>query len=97
MSTIMFANVELDSVSFGFGVVSLLSSLISIGFGTGLMYVLGDVAGDTLKVRPIPDQPRPRVTWFFLRKSEHVTRFSLSLHSRFHRYAYSYINPTIQL
>ncbi|CAE6529223.1 unnamed protein product [Rhizoctonia solani] len=49
MSTIMFADVELDSVSFGFGVVSLLSSLISIGFGTGLMYVLGDVAGDTLK------------------------------------------------
>ncbi|CAE6375858.1 unnamed protein product [Rhizoctonia solani] len=49
MSTIMFADVELDAVSFGFGVVSLLSSLISIGFGTGLMYVLGDVAGDTLK------------------------------------------------
>ncbi|CAE7217511.1 unnamed protein product, partial [Rhizoctonia solani] len=49
MSTIMFADVELDSVSFGFGVVSLLSSLISIGFGTGLMYVLGDVAGGTLK------------------------------------------------
>ncbi|KAG8762276.1 hypothetical protein FRC11_010135 [Ceratobasidium sp. 423] len=49
MSTIMFANVGLDAVSFGFGVVSLLSSLISIGFGTGLMYVLGDVAGETLK------------------------------------------------
>ncbi|CAE6359857.1 unnamed protein product [Rhizoctonia solani] len=49
MSTIMFADVELDAVSFGFGVVSLLSSLISIGFGTGLMYVLGDVAGETLK------------------------------------------------
>ncbi|CAE6475507.1 unnamed protein product [Rhizoctonia solani] len=49
MSTIMFANVELDAVSFGFGVVSLLSSLISIGFGTGLMYVLGDVSGETLK------------------------------------------------
>ncbi|KAF8683260.1 hypothetical protein RHS04_01980 [Rhizoctonia solani] len=49
MSTIMFADVELDAVAFGFGVVSLLSSLISIGFGTGLMYVLGDVAGETLK------------------------------------------------
>ncbi|KAJ1301771.1 hypothetical protein OPQ81_009000 [Rhizoctonia solani] len=49
MSTIMFADVKLDAVSFGFGVVSLLSSLISIGFGTGLMYVLGDVAGETLK------------------------------------------------
>ncbi|KAG9078992.1 hypothetical protein FRC06_008015 [Ceratobasidium sp. 370] len=44
----MFAGVELDSVTFGFGIVSLLSSLISIGFGTGLMYVLGDVAGETL-------------------------------------------------
>ncbi|KAG8722433.1 hypothetical protein FRC08_002414 [Ceratobasidium sp. 394] len=48
ISTVMFAGVELDSVTFGFGIVSLLSSLISIGFGTGLMYVLGDVAGETL-------------------------------------------------
>ncbi|KAG9098997.1 hypothetical protein FS749_002399 [Ceratobasidium sp. UAMH 11750] len=48
ISTVMFAGVELDSVTFGFGIVSLLSSLISIGFGTGLMYVLGDVAGGTL-------------------------------------------------
>lgn len=48
ISTVMFADVELDKVSFGFGVVSLLSSLISIGFGTGLMYVLGDVDGGTL-------------------------------------------------
>lgn len=46
----MFADVELDEVAFGFGVVSLLSSLIAIGFGTGLMYVLGDVAGETLHV-----------------------------------------------
>ncbi|KAG9119067.1 hypothetical protein FRC07_006092 [Ceratobasidium sp. 392] len=48
ISTVMFAGMELDSVTFGFGIVSLLSSLISIGFGTGLMYVLGDVAGETL-------------------------------------------------
>ncbi|KAH7320380.1 hypothetical protein B0J17DRAFT_296463 [Rhizoctonia solani] len=41
MSTILFADVELDGISFGFGVVSLLSSLISIGFGTGLMSVFG--------------------------------------------------------
>lgn len=52
ISTVMFADVELDRVSFGFGVVSLLSSLISIGFGTGLMYVLGDVDGHTLNVSP---------------------------------------------
>ncbi|KAF8598021.1 hypothetical protein BDV93DRAFT_354731 [Ceratobasidium sp. AG-I] len=44
----MFADVELDRAAFGLGVVSLLSSLISIGFGTGLMYVLGDVEGHTL-------------------------------------------------
>ncbi|QRV97285.1 hypothetical protein RhiJN_25304 [Ceratobasidium sp. AG-Ba] len=48
ISTIVFAGLELDSVTFGFGIVSLLSSLISIGFGTGLMYVLGNVPGSTL-------------------------------------------------
>ncbi|KAG8745515.1 hypothetical protein FRC10_007862 [Ceratobasidium sp. 414] len=57
ISTVMFAGVELDSVTFGFGIVSLLSSLISIGFGTGLMYVLGDVAGETLHVSSTSVRP----------------------------------------
>jgi len=48
MSTVLFANVQLARGPFGFGVVSLLSSLIAIGFGTGLMYVLGDVDGEVL-------------------------------------------------
>ena len=50
-STILFGNFNIIGRSvFALGVVSLLSSLISIGFGVGLTYVLGDVQGPTLHV-----------------------------------------------
>lgn len=49
-TTIIFSEFELSAPTFAFGIISLLSSLMSIGFGVGLIYVLGDVRGDTLKV-----------------------------------------------
>lgn len=52
VSTILCSNVPLSDDAFAFGIVSLLSSLISIGFGVGLIYVLGDVRGRTLNVSP---------------------------------------------
>ena len=49
-TTILFSEFEQSAASFAFGLVSLLSSLMAIGFGVGLIYVLGDVHGDTLQV-----------------------------------------------
>jgi len=50
ISTILFANFSIDPAAFALGVTSLLSSLIAIGFGVGLIYVLGDVKGFRLHV-----------------------------------------------
>ncbi|KAI5118396.1 hypothetical protein M0805_007530 [Coniferiporia weirii] len=50
VSTIVFADFPLTSASFTLGIISLLSSLISIGFGVGMIYVLGDVQGGTLRM-----------------------------------------------
>lgn len=87
ISTVMFADVELDRVSFGFGVVSLLSSLISIGFGTGLMYVLGDVNGRTLGVSDPKTKPLDPQANYAFRKSANVTQSCLYSHSPSHKYA----------
>lgn len=51
VSTVVCSSLPLSGVAFALGVVALLSSLISIGFGTGLIYVLGDVPGESLQVR----------------------------------------------
>ncbi|KAF8894603.1 hypothetical protein BD779DRAFT_851725 [Infundibulicybe gibba] len=48
ISTVIFSGLSLSNKAFTFGVVALLSSLISIGFGVGLIYVLGDVSGPRL-------------------------------------------------
>jgi hypothetical protein len=53
-TTILFSDFEMDAAAFAFGIISLLSSLMATGFGVGLMYVLGDVDGHTLKVRTPP-------------------------------------------
>jgi len=47
----VFANYVLSRASFALGIISLLSSLIVIGFGVGLSYVLADVSGNVLMVR----------------------------------------------
>jgi len=49
VSTVVCSSIPLSAVAFALGIVSLLSSLTSIGFGTGLIYVLGDVRGETLQ------------------------------------------------
>lgn len=51
ISTILSSELSLSHEAFAFGIVSLLSSLTSIGFGVGLIYVLGDVRGVILNVR----------------------------------------------
>ena len=51
MSTILFSSLTISNAAFALGVISLLSSLIAIGFGVGLTYVLGDVPGRSLHVR----------------------------------------------
>ena len=51
MSTILFSTYTVSNTTFALGVISLLSSLIAIGFGVGLTYVLGDVPGSRLHVR----------------------------------------------
>ena len=51
ISTILFSSFTISSVAFALGVISLLSSLMAIGFGVGLTYVLGDVPGLRLHVR----------------------------------------------
>ena len=51
MSTILFSSFPISNAAFTLGVMSLLSSLIAIGFGVGLTYVLGDVPGSRLHVR----------------------------------------------
>ncbi|EJD07246.1 uncharacterized protein FOMMEDRAFT_24671 [Fomitiporia mediterranea MF3/22] len=48
LSTIVFADFPLSRASFTLGIISLLSSLIAIGFGVGLIYVLGDVHGSSI-------------------------------------------------
>jgi len=48
-STIVFSGTTLSRGSFALGIISLLSSLISIGVGAGMAYVLGDVPGVTLR------------------------------------------------
>lgn len=50
ISTILFASFSIGPVAFALGITSLLSSLIAIGFGVGLIYVLGDVKGFRLHV-----------------------------------------------
>ncbi|TFK42594.1 hypothetical protein BDQ12DRAFT_757564 [Crucibulum laeve] len=50
ISTVLFADYPIASSAFALGIVSLLSSLISIGFGVGLIYVLGDVDGRRLHI-----------------------------------------------
>ena len=47
-STILFSNLQLSRIPLALGLASLLSSLVSIGFGVGHIYVLGDVKGTTL-------------------------------------------------
>jgi len=49
VSTIVCSSLPLSGFAFALGIVSLLGSLISIGFGTGLIYVLGDCRGETLQ------------------------------------------------
>ncbi|KAI5118398.1 hypothetical protein M0805_007532 [Coniferiporia weirii] len=63
VSTIVFSNFPLTRASFALGIISLLSSLISIGFGVGLIYVLGDVEGDMLRMI---DQRYPNLYLFAL-------------------------------
>ncbi|GBE80562.1 hypothetical protein SCP_0302770 [Sparassis crispa] len=50
VSTLLFSNYPFGPSAFAFGITSLLSSLICIGFGVGLIYVLGDVHGSTLRM-----------------------------------------------
>jgi len=50
VSTLLFGSYTFSGGAFAFGVASLLSSLICIGFGVGLIYVLGDVSGHTLRL-----------------------------------------------
>ncbi|KIM49537.1 hypothetical protein M413DRAFT_110740 [Hebeloma cylindrosporum] len=50
MSTVLFSSATISNAAFALGVISLLSSLIAIGFGVGLMYVLGDVPGSRLHI-----------------------------------------------
>ena len=54
ISTIIFANYVLSRASFALGIICLLSSLIAIGFGVGLNYVLVDVNGEVLMVGLFP-------------------------------------------
>jgi len=60
-STVVFSPLTIGPASFAIGVTSMFSSLISIGFGVGLIYVLGDVGGNTLRVnvvqRNLPHNP----------------------------------------
>ena len=51
ISTILFSPFTISNAAFALGVISLLSSLIAIGFGVGMTYVLGDVPGTSLHVR----------------------------------------------
>ncbi|KAG8856926.1 hypothetical protein FRB96_006189 [Tulasnella sp. 330] len=50
VSTVVCSNIHLTALAFALGIVSLLTSLISIGFGTGLIYVLGDIIADRYTV-----------------------------------------------
>ncbi|KAH8108870.1 hypothetical protein DFH11DRAFT_1516302, partial [Phellopilus nigrolimitatus] len=58
VSSIVFADLPLSRASFSLGIISLLSSLIAIGFGVGLIYVLGDVKGISLLACPHQNYPR---------------------------------------
>ncbi|KAL5492101.1 hypothetical protein ACEPAI_3548 [Sanghuangporus weigelae] len=63
VSTIVFADFPLSKASFTLGIISLLSSLIAIGFGVGLIYVLGDVRGSSIV---LVDDRYPRLHLFAL-------------------------------
>jgi len=49
VSSVLFGNYGLSSSALAAGVVSLLSSLICIGYGAALIYVLGDAPGSILR------------------------------------------------
>ncbi|KAL5512914.1 hypothetical protein ACEPAH_3312 [Sanghuangporus vaninii] len=63
VSTVVFSDYPLSPASFTLGIISLLSSLIAIGFGVGLIYVLVDVPGGTLQDI---DEKYPRLYLFAL-------------------------------
>jgi len=63
VSTIVFSDFPLSTSSFTLGIISLLTSLIAIGFGVGLTYVLGDVRGTSLN---LIDEQYPKLYLFAL-------------------------------
>ena len=80
MSTILFSSFTISNAAFALGVISLLSSLIAIGFGVGLTYVLGDVPGKRLHVRWL------QVDWLTEIYDEQIIG---SLHTRLYIFALS--------